>query len=140
MERFTLAVNAGSSSLKCRLFENIGEGKSRDIREVAVIQVSGLNSDKVDFSFDPEPETPLETKNISTHEEAFAHLLKQLREDSKALNLDDLEKLVIAHRVVHGGENEKEVVINQETFHQLQKLESLAPLYDQSFVNPRYRH
>jgi len=115
--------------LKCRLFENIGHVAPRDVKEIAVIKVSGLNSDKVDFSFDPEPEHPLDAENISSHEEAFAHMLKQLREDSETFGTGDLSDLAIAHRVVHGGDYEKEVEITKEAFHHLEKLESLAPLY-----------
>jgi acetate kinase len=123
MAKYTLAVNAGSSSLKCRLFKN-----DRNIRQLVSINVSGLNSDDVEFKYDPSPENRLDAANVSTHEEAFAHMVKQLRADASAFGLGDLSDFVIAHRVVHGGDFEKPVEINDGTYHYLHQLNTLAPL------------
>jgi acetate kinase len=125
MTEYVLAVNAGSSSLKCRLFR---PGKSEP-EQIAVAKASGLNSGKVAFSFDPKPEKDIEAEeSTNSHEDAFVHVLNQL---SNCENIPDLRKeneVVVAHRVVHGGDFEKEVEISEETYHVLEKLESLAPL------------
>jgi acetokinase family protein len=128
MTQYTLAVNAGSSSLKCRLFQNAGQVERGGLKEIAVIKVTGLNSENVEFSFRPERKNELKPDNISSHEQAFSYILQQLNLNSHTSDIRKPADFAIAHRVVHGGAFEHPVVINKDTYHELENLESLAPL------------
>ncbi|KAF2431717.1 acetate kinase, partial [Tothia fuscella] len=131
MTKYVLAVNAGSSSLKCRLFRS---GKSEP-EEIAVAKVSGLNSEKPEFAFKPKPEKEIDQNGVKSHEDAFAHVLSQLSNYADIPDLRKEEGVVVAHRVVHGGDYEKEVEITNGTYHVLEKLESLAPLHNASALS-----
>jgi acetate kinase len=128
MTKYTFAVNAGSSSLKCRLFRNAGQAERGGLKEIAVIKVTGLNSEDVEFNFKPERKNESKPDNISSHEQAFSYILQQLKNDSHTGDVRKPEDFVIAHRVVHGGAFEHPVVINKDTYNELENLESLAPL------------
>lgn len=121
-----LSVNAGSSSLKCKLFQIENDGQV--IQSIATIKVSDLNTDKVKISFQPEPKESIGSRDISSHEKAFAYIIEQLDHDDKTYQLEDISDLVVAHRIVHGGNFKHAVEINEKTYHQLEELESLAPL------------
>jgi acetate kinase len=128
MKKYTLAVNAGSSSLKCRLFHNCKDFEIGSPKQIAVIKATGLSSDEVSFSFEPELKNAPRSNDISTHEEAFTYILEQLLSNLDLYHLKSPKDLLVAHRVVHGGDFEHEVEINEETYHELENLESLAPL------------
>jgi acetate kinase len=128
MKKYTLAVNAGSSSLKCRLFQNDGSEESGGPKEISVIKVTGLNSENVEFGFDPEPKNVPKPEKTSNHEEVFRYILQQVGIDRQTGDSRNPADLVVAHRVVHGGAFENHLEINQETYHELQNLKSLAPL------------
>jgi len=124
MEKYTLAVNAGSSSLKLQVYQNSTEQP----KPIATIKVSGLNSDNVEYSFEPKIKHKPDAKDISTHESAFNYSLEQIETGLNIPNLQGKGTLVVAHRVVHGGDFQHEAEIDSSTLHELEKLESLAPL------------
>jgi acetate kinase len=125
MTSYTLAVNSGSSSLKLKLFQN---SPTEQPKPIATIKASGLNTDKVEFSFEPKINSDPQPKDISTLQDAFNYSLQQIKSKLQLPDLEDKGALAVAHRVVHGGDFKHEAVINSDTLHELERLESLAPL------------
>lgn len=101
-----LVINAGSSSVKYRVFETdslsvLAAGK--------ITQIGEKNSDFV------------------THEQAFSYLLEQIK---------DFKIVAAAHRVVHGGEKYFSAVqVTLEALDYLRNLSSLAPLHQPHNLN-----
>lgn len=122
--KYRLVLNAGSSSLKFKLFagfkddvllsglaERIGEQGSN-------LQIKGLGEDvSVELT-------------LANHKEAMAALVKQW----VRLTKDELlgEKVIlVGHRVVHGGEKfHAPVQVTQEVKQEIEKLSVLAPLHN----------
>jgi len=120
-----LAVNAGSSSLKCTLFR---VSQTENPEPLATAEVSGLNSDEVTFEFENDgTKDSAVHQEIRSHEDGFSAILQRLGNHDKPFKENN--NLTIAHRVVHGGDFGHEISITQETIHQLEDLESLAPLW-----------
>ncbi|KAF2669817.1 acetate kinase [Microthyrium microscopicum] len=129
MAQLILAVNAGSSSLKCTLFQN-----NDSLDRIVSIEISGLNSSdpaSVEIRKGSEKEEK-EDKNIKNHDDAFRRVLQLLEKDESVPGIQHAEKIIAAHRIVHGGDFEHDVEINDETYHYLEKLEELAPLHNAS--------
>jgi acetate kinase len=63
---------------------------------------------------------------IRDHATAFSRFLDHLKDGA---NIDAADILYVCHRVVHGGDFHDPVVINQETYHHIERLSDLAPLY-----------
>jgi acetate kinase len=126
MAKHILAVNAGSSSLKCVLFS---ASASREPKRLASANASGLSGDEItlELNIDGKAESS-SSKQLSSHVDVFEAILKRLQSDDKLLVKET--DLAIAHRVVHGGDFGDNLIISEETLHQLEPLESLAPLSD----------
>ena len=118
-----LSVNAGSSTLKFRMyempaesvimkgaFERIGlEGSNYSIR---------IGEEKV------EKEVP-----IQNHGEAVQILLRELIDLNIIQSLDEIK--AVGHRIVHGGSKyAKSVVINDEVLKEIESISDLAPLHN----------
>ena len=118
-----LSVNAGSSTLKFRMyempaesvimkgaFERIGlEGSNYSIR---------IGEEKV------EKEVP-----IQNHGEAVQILLRELINLNIIQSLDEIK--AVGHRIVHGGSKyAKSVVINDEVLKEIESISDLAPLHN----------
>ena len=97
-----LSVNAGSSSLKCALF---------DVSDSGLLELSATN-------------VPIATANAEGLADAFATAVRQFESG-------DLQRLTaIGHRVVHGGDRFRTPVeIDAEVLASLRELEPLAPLH-----------
>lgn len=121
---YRLVLNAGSSSLKFKLFdgshdqvllsglaERIGEQGSN-------LQIKGLGNDIT------------VEQDLPSHTEAMAALVKQwisLTNDEQL----GLKVVLVGHRVVHGGDKfHAPVVITQEVKQEIEKLSALAPLHN----------
>lgn len=114
MKKIILAFNAGSSSLKWKVFflpslrcvdegqiEGIGQAHGRIHLRKKTIRVS-----------------------VQNHAEAWVFARNHLRFDPDAV-------LAISHRVVHGGEKFfRPVIVTPATLKQLQQLSDLAPLHN----------
>lgn len=122
-----LSINAGSSSLKTSLY--LADEK-RQLRRLASASVS----------IDP-PHTKLkylrgdlkdekELKDVQDHQTAFKQILDTFLSDSKIPEVKDRSHIkYAAHRVVHGGDFRQDEIITRETFHKIEALSELAPLY-----------
>lgn len=127
MAKFILAVNAGSSSVKITFytFEN-------PPRAVVDAQVSGITAPPPSLKYQRGSKKHKEElkEKLNTPQDAFKYLLQRCFNDpelSEVASEDDLA--YICHRVVHGGDYDEAVEINDETLHHLEELEDLAPLY-----------
>lgn len=103
MRPLVLAVNGGSSSLKCTLFE-VSDGRPERRSNFNVSGVSGTDNG---------------------HAECLHRVLEQMREK------DDLKRIAaIGHRVVHGGDLFREPVwVDAAVLGELHSLVALAPLH-----------
>lgn len=117
-----LVLNAGSSSLKWKLFEMethtvIASGLVEGISEYhSVFNLTHLdNTVKIEHA-------------IKDHNEAFTLLFETLNSQ----NITKVESLdAICHRVVHGGERfTQPTLIDKSILHELRSLNTLAPLHN----------
>ncbi|KAI1797384.1 acetate and butyrate kinase [Ganoderma leucocontextum] len=127
-----LATNAGSSSLKISLFKHDGTtpGSSHDALQLLLTStITNIFAPPARFSFalagrEAKKES---VEGIKDHASAFAHFLDCLkREASIARN----QIVHVCHRVVHGGDYLDPVVINEESYHHIERLSDLAPLHN----------
>ena len=142
MTSLILAVNAGSSSLKIsvfRLASPLGPAESHDVDSttdsrmvlIASCSVTSIfSSPKFSFTDHSSPRRPDsdggDALGIRDHATAFSRFLDHLKVGA---NIDAADILYVCHRVVHGGDFHDPVVINQETYHHIERLSDLAPLY-----------
>ena len=127
MGKSILAVNAGSSSVKITFYTFENPPKA-----IADAQVSGITAPPPTLKYQRGTVKHKEQlkEQLGTPQDAFKFLLSRCFNDpelSEVASTDDLA--YICHRVVHGGDYREEVVINDETYHHLEELEDLAPLY-----------
>ncbi|KAH9942734.1 acetate and butyrate kinase [Amylocystis lapponica] len=138
-----LAVNAGSSSLKISLYRRDGHN-SRSARQqqpstddalelLLTSNTANISAPPATFSFELAAHTAGRelkkepVKSVKDHTSAFAHFLDYLKREASI----DREQIVhVCHRVVHGGDYFEPVVINEESFHHIEKLSDLAPLHN----------
>ena len=124
MKNLILVLNAGSSSLKFKLFtaklSEIGEG----IVEKINIRGSFVN-------FEIKKQTGQLYVNVKNHEEALDQILDVLK--TCGVKFDNIVK--IGHRVVHGGEKfVKPTLITKKNLTELRKFNKLAPLHNPNNV------
>ncbi|KAH9945235.1 acetate and butyrate kinase [Epithele typhae] len=131
-----LAANAGSSSLKISLFRRrpAPSGSPLDAVELLLTStITNISAPPALFSFSPASygegrEAKKEpARDIKDHASAFAHFLDYLKREAST----DRDQIVhICHRVVHGGDCFKPVVITDESYHHIERLSDLAPLHN----------
>jgi len=124
----TIAINAGSSSLKWKLYEMPEE----KVIASGIVERIGLNDSifTIEYGDDQEYEV---TEDIDNHEIAVEMLLEQLTE----LNIisDFSEITGVGHRVVTGGEIFSEsALINDKVIEDIDNLSELAPLHNPANV------
>ena len=122
-----LSVNAGSSSLKFRLyempeekvlisgvFERIGIGES--------FYTIKINGEKIKKEV-----------NLNNHEEAFTHLVDELINNNVIESTDEIK--AIGHRTVQGGEKyDHTVIIDDSVIGDMVKYTPLAPLHNPASI------
>ena len=127
MGKYVLAVNAGSSSVKVTFFTFENPPKA-----IADAQVSGITAPPPAFKYERgsfKRKEKLEEK-LDTPQDAFKYILQRCFNDPELSEVaSEADLAYICHRVVHGGDYNKSVEINDESLHHLEKLEDLAPLY-----------
>ncbi len=118
-----LSVNAGSSTLKFRMYEMPEE---KVIVKGAFDRI-GIEGSNYSLKFDDkkiEREVPLKD-----HNDAVKILLEQLVENKIVNSLEEIE--AVGHRVVHGGSKYAESVeITDDVIKEIENLSDLAPLHN----------
>ncbi|SFB85816.1 acetate kinase [Alkalibacterium subtropicum] len=120
----TIAINAGSSSLKWKLFTMPQEEELAS----GVVERIGLNDSIFTIKYN-DGEKYKQVVDIADHEVAVEMLLKQLIE----LNIiEDFNEITgVGHRVVAGGEIFKDsAVVTDEVIEQIESLAEFAPLHN----------
>lgn len=119
----TLAVNAGSSSLKFQLLEMPAE------KVIAKGQVERIGLDEGIFTLKFNGEKTEFTKEFPDHRAAIEEMLRQFSEKEVVTDLSEITG--VGHRVVAGGEwFNKSVVIDDEVLEKIHRLAAYAPLHN----------
>ncbi len=118
-----LSVNAGSSSLKFRLYEMPEE----KVLMKGMFERIGL--EKSNYSIRIGEEKVQKNVVLNDHNDAVKILLDELLSNGLISSLDEIS--AIGHRVVHGGNKySKSVVITDRVMHELEEISELAPLHN----------
>jgi len=119
----TLAVNAGSSSMKWQMYEMPEER----VLAKGLIERIGLKDSITTVSYDDKKET--QTLDIENHTQAVHILLEDLKRFSIVKDFNEITG--VGHRVVAGGELfKKSTLINEDVLKQIETLSPLAPLHN----------
>ena len=118
-----LSVNAGSSTLKFRMYEMPEE---KVICKGACDRI-GIEGSNFSIKYDDKKiEKDIELKD---HNDAVKVLLEELVENGIVNSLDEIE--AVGHRVVHGGSKyASSVLITDEVIEEIENLADLAPLHN----------
>ncbi len=118
-----LSVNAGSSTLKFRMYEMPEE---KVIVKGAFDRI-GIEGSNFSLKFG---DTKVEEQAVlKDHNDAVKILLEQLVKHGIVSSLDEIE--AVGHRVVHGGNRySKSVAITEEVLEEINALSDLAPLHN----------
>lgn len=118
-----IAVNAGSSSLKFKLFEMTNE----EVITSGIVERIGLEDSIFTIKYNGEKDS--KTLPIPTHKEAVNMLLNALIEKGIIASLDDIKG--VGHRVVQGGAYFSDsAVVNDYVVDKITELAPLAPLHN----------
>ncbi|MGL4589141.1 MAG: acetate/propionate family kinase [Mycoplasmatales bacterium] len=121
--RKTLIINAGSSSLKFKLYEMPG---FIEVTEGIVDRI-GLETGEIVTKLNGE-KFVVETK-IADHEQAISLMLEEFKKHNVIADLSEITK--VGHRVVQGGEIFKSsVLVGEKELEQIIDLAKLAPLHN----------
>ncbi|MBM6613556.1 acetate kinase [Desemzia sp. RIT804] len=119
----TIAINAGSSSLKFTLFEMPEER----VISSGIIERIGLKDSIFTTKYNGEKYNV--TEDIDNHEIAIQKVLDKLIELNVIASYDEIEG--VGHRVVAGGEDFKEsALIDNDVLAKIEQLADLAPLHN----------
>lgn len=126
-----LSVNAGSSTLKFRLYEMPEESLVMKGQYERI----GLEGSSYNLRIGDEKISNLVA--LKDHKEAVALLLQHLIEYQAISSLNEIE--AIGHRVVHGGNKySKSVEINDRVLLEIESISSLAPLHNPAALKGIY--
>ncbi len=124
----SIAINAGSSTLKFKLFEM----PSEKLLSMGAIERIGLGSSDVEIKYG-DGEKYKDNLDIKDHDEAIKLLLDKLI-SLKIIN-DFHEITGVGHRVVAGGEFFTDsVVVDDENLKKIESLKEFAPLHEPANV------
>ncbi|MGT2894362.1 acetate kinase [Streptococcus downei] len=119
----TIAINAGSSSLKWQLYQMPEE----EVLAKGLIERIGLNDSISTVKYDDKSDS--QTLDIPDHTMAVRILLEDLLKHG--LIKDYQEITGVGHRVVAGGEYFKEsALVDEKVIEQVEELSHLAPLHN----------
>ncbi|MCR5482876.1 MAG: acetate kinase [Bacilli bacterium] len=118
-----LSVNAGSSSLKFRLYDMPKE----ELLMKGTIERIGLSDGVYSIRIgDTKVEKDID---FADHEEAVQLLLKDLIDQKVIKSLDEIK--AVGHRIVHGGNKySKSVILNKRVIKEIGSISDLAPLHN----------
>jgi acetate kinase len=118
-----LSVNAGSSSLKFRLFE------MPDEKVIMKGLFERIGFDGSSYEIKIGDKKVVKEVELKDHNDAVKYLLEELIENKVINSLDELE--AVGHRVVHGGSKySSSVEITDEVINEIESLSELAPLHN----------
>lgn len=121
----TMAINAGSSSLKFQLFEMPAE------TVIAKGQVERIGMSDAIFTLKFNGEKTELVQEIADHEAAINLLLEQLKAHEVIADLTEITS--VGHRIVAGGEwFNKSVIVDDEALDKIERLAAYAPLHNAS--------
>lgn len=122
-----LSVNAGSSSLKFRLYEMPEE----NLLISGVFERIGIEGSFYTIKYNGEKiKKEVELKN---HKDAFNYLVGELLENKVVTSLEEIKG--IGHRAVQGGASyNKAVFADEEVINNLEKYISIAPLHNPATI------
>ena len=121
----TMAINAGSSSLKFQLFEMPAE------TVIAKGQVERIGMSDAIFTLKFNGEKTELVQDIADHEAAINLLLEQLKAHEVIADLTEITG--VGHRIVAGGEwFNKSVIVDDEALDKIERLAAYAPLHNAS--------
>ncbi|KKY23423.1 putative acetate kinase [Phaeomoniella chlamydospora] len=128
---FILSINAGSSSLKITLFKPSLDDPTIPVR-IASANVTGLTAPPAQLKYTRAGSKPENGEaHVSSHDEAFEHILELFEKDEELKDFSSKDEVeYTCHRVVHGGDFGKDVLITPDTLHRLEAVEELAPLHN----------
>jgi acetate kinase len=121
-----LAINCGSSSIKCGVFEAAKRPDgSGGVRRLASGRIEKLGADKAQLRFESEGGAPVDTTEaVRDHAEA-------VRRIAEWIGVARLSVDAVGHRVVHGGPRfVTPTVLDDRVVATIHELESLAPLHN----------
>lgn len=120
----TIAINAGSSSLKWKLFTMPEES----VLASGIVERIGLNDSIFTIKYN-DGEKFEQVVDIADHEVAVEMLLEQLKELNILSNFNEITG--VGHRVVAGGEIFKDsALVTDEVINQIEELSEFAPLHN----------
>lgn len=120
----TIAINAGSSSLKWQLYEMPAE----EVAAKGIVERIGLKDSIFTIKYGNGQKYE-ETKDINDHEVAVKMLLDKLIELGILGSYDEITG--VGHRVVQGGKYfDKSVVIDEDVLEKIEELADFAPLHN----------
>ena len=120
----TMAVNAGSSSLKFQLYTMPEE----TVIAKGLVERIGINESVFKLEYGDDQEVKL-VEDIATHDRAVEILFEQLEANNVIHSFDEITG--IGHRVVAGGELFKDsALIDDEVIDQVDALAEFAPLHN----------
>ena len=126
-----LSVNAGSSSLKFRLYEMPEE----TLLMKGMFERIGLEGSSYSIRIGEEKKGSL--IELKDHNDAVKLLLEQLIDNGVVHSLDEIE--AVGHRVVHGGNKySKSVEINDRVLMEIEAISPLAPLHNPAALKGIY--
>ena len=118
-----LSVNAGSSTLKFRLYEMPEE----EVLMKGTMDRIGLDGSNLSIRIgEIKVQKDIE---LETHEDAVNVLLSELLEQGIISNLEEIK--AVGHRIVHGGNlYSNSVIMNDRVIHEIESISDLAPLHN----------
>ncbi len=124
-----LALNAGSSSLKFKLFA----GSKLSLQASGLIENIGKSNGKAHLTVYNNSEEKvngyIKEENFPGHKKAIKAMFHLLKEEELLAGINELTG--IGHRVVHGGEKfSRPTIIDEQVLATIEKLIPLAPLHN----------
>lgn len=120
----TMAINAGSSSLKWKLYAMPEE----NVLASGIVERIGLKNSIFSIDYN-DGETLEKTADINNHQVAVEMLLKELIELSILTSFDEITG--VGHRVAAGGESFSDsAVVTDDVLEEIERLGELAPLHN----------
>jgi len=123
-----LSVNAGSSTLKFRLYEMPEE------KILTKGSFERIGSEDSEYTIRVGEEKIHKVALLNDHNAAVRILLEELVENKIVKSLDEIE--AVGHRIVHGGNKySKSVVISDRVLKEIKSISDLAPLHNPAALN-----
>ena len=122
-----LAINAGSSSLKFRLYEMPKE----EILIKGTFERIGITNSF--YSINIGNEKIKKEVDLPDHDVAIQILLKELVDNGVIKDISEIK--AVGNRVVHGGKYTKSMIVTQEVIDYLEDNINLSPLHNPSSIN-----